>query len=201
MLILKTEAFGSQAEGLCKYEGKVVFIPGALPGETIEAVIVKVQKTHAFGKLIRIINQSSQRIVPPCPYYPQCGGCSCQHMNYETELKFKQTFVRDALKHLGGIDFDVPEVIGMKDPWHYRNKTSQPVVKQNGEPVCGYGRAATDPDAKLGACLKIYRHHCSHINHHLPNGKRLLYRDAANHDYRNSYRHRRRISRRCRGFD
>lgn len=138
VLILQAQAFGSQAEGLCKFDGRVVFVPGVLPGETAEVLIVKVQKNHAFGKLLKVIEPSPHRTIPPCPYYPQCGGCSCQHMDYDTELKFKQAHVRDVLQRIGGLDVNVPAVIGMQEPWHYRNKTSQPVVKQDGLAVAGF---------------------------------------------------------------
>lgn len=138
VLILQSQAFGSQAEGLCRFDGHVIFVPGALPGETVEVLIVKIQKNHAFGKLLRVIESSPERITPPCLYYPQCGGCSCQHMSYDMELEFKQAHVSNVLQRIGGIQIEVPPVIGMREPWQYRNKTSQPVVIQKGAPVSGF---------------------------------------------------------------
>lgn len=138
VLTLTVESFSSEAEGVCRHQGQVVFVPGALPGEQIKALIVKTQKTHAFGKLLEVMEASAERRTPPCPYYPRCGGCGTQHMSYEAELQMKRRHVQDALARIGGLDIDVPAVIGMKTPWHYRNKTSQPVTLQNGVPVVGF---------------------------------------------------------------
>ena len=138
VLTLTVDSFSSEAEGVCRHQGQVVFVPGALPGEKIKALIVKTQQTHACGKLLEVIAPSERRQTPPCPYYPRCGGCGTQHMSYGTELQMKRQHVRDALERIGGLDVEVPEVIRMETPWHYRNKTSQPVTLQNGEPVVGF---------------------------------------------------------------
>lgn len=138
VLTLTVESFSSEAEGVCRHQGQVVFVAGALPGEQIRALIVKTQKTHAFGKLLEVIQASAERQVPPCPYYPRCGGCGTQHMSYETELQMKRRHVQDVLSRIGGLDIEVPAVIGMETPWHYRNKTSQPVTLQDGAPVVGF---------------------------------------------------------------
>ena len=132
------EAFGAQAEGICRHEGRVVFVPGALPGERIEALIVKPQKNFAFGRLARVLEASPERVPPPCPYYPRCGGCDCQHMSYALELSFKRRHVQDLLQRIGGIDVEVPPVLGMEAPWRYRNKTAMPVAMADGHPAAGF---------------------------------------------------------------
>ena len=153
ILTLRVEAFGAEAEGLCRHEGQVVFVPGALPGEAIEALIVKVHRSHAFGKLLRVVEPSPEREVPPCPYYPRCGGCSCQHMRYQAELNFKQRYVQDVLARIGGLQMDVPPVLGMADPWHYRNKASQPVAEMDGQPVSGFYARRSHRVIPVDRCL------------------------------------------------
>jgi 23S rRNA (uracil1939-C5)-methyltransferase len=153
VLILDVECFGAEAEGLCRHQGRVIFVPGALPGEKIQALIVKTLKSHAFGKLLSVLEPSPQRVEPPCPYYVKCGGCSCQHMSYEAELEFKRSYIQDALERIGGLDIQVPPVAGMTDPWHYRNKTSLPVALQNGIPVCGFYMRRSHQIIPTQACL------------------------------------------------
>lgn len=137
-LTLSVDSFGFEAEGVCRHQGQVVFVPGALPGEEIRALIVKVQKSHAFGKLLEVTKASEARRIPPCPYYPRCGGCGTQHMSYEEELSMKRRLVQELMTRIGGLDVEVPPVLGMDDPWHYRNKTSQPVTMQSGLPAAGF---------------------------------------------------------------
>lgn len=138
VLTLSVDSLGSEAEGVSRHQGQVVFVPGALPGETVKALVVKVQKTHAFAKLLEVLSPSPQRETPPCPWYPACGGCSCQHMSYAAELEMKRRRVEDVFLRIGGLSIEVPPVLGMESPWHYRNKTSQPVVLQDGAPVAGF---------------------------------------------------------------
>ncbi len=137
-LTLRVDSLGHNAEGVARHEGQVVFVPGALPGETVRALVVKAQKAHAFAKLIEVLVPSPDREAPPCPWYPRCGGCSCQHMRYEAELEMKRRLIENVFLRIGGMQVDVPPVLGMDSPWHYRNKTSQPVVMQDGRPRAGF---------------------------------------------------------------
>lgn len=153
VLTLDVEGFGAEAEGVCRHEGRVIFVPGALPGEKITALIVKTLKSHAFGKLLDVLQPSPQRVQPPCPYYARCGGCSCQHMSYKAELDFKRGYIQDAMNRIGGLDIQVPPVSGMADPWHYRNKTSLPVASQGGVPVSGFYMRRSHQIIPTQACL------------------------------------------------
>lgn len=132
------DGFGADAEGVCRHGGRVVFVPGALPGETIDALIVKVMKGYAYGRLLAVHEESRDRTAPPCPYYPRCGGCSCQHMTYEASLAFKRRQTADCLERIGGIRIDVPAVAGMDHPWRYRNKTVMPLASVNGSAAAGF---------------------------------------------------------------
>ena len=135
---MRCEGFGADAAGVCRQEGMAVFVPGLLPGETASVRIVKVQKRYAFGRIEALLSPSSDRVTPPCPANKRCGGCSCQHMRYEASLEFKRNQVQELFRRVGGLDITLPPVIGMDDPWHYRNKGTYPVADTANGPVCGF---------------------------------------------------------------
>lgn len=152
-LTLCVDSLSSEAEGVCRHQGQVVFVPGALPGETIRALIVKVQKSHAFGKLLQVIEPSAQRETPLCPYFSRCGGCGTQHMRYEAELAMKRRHIQDVMARIGGLDIEIPPVLGMAEPWRYRNKTSQPVTLRHGTPVVGFYERRSHRVIPTAECL------------------------------------------------
>ncbi len=132
-------ALGTKAEGIGKVEEFTVFVEKALPGDVIEARIVKVKKNFAFGKLMTIIEPSPLRVEPKCPIAANCGGCQLQHLAYKGQLDYKTKKVQDALERIGKIeDVEVNPTIGMDNPYNYRNKAQFPVRKENGELRIGF---------------------------------------------------------------
>lgn len=138
MLELTVDSFGSDAQGVCRADGMAVFVPGALPGERVRVRIVKPMKSYAFGRLEEVLEPSPDRRTPTCPIYKRCGGCAAQHMRYEATLAFKRSQVRDLLRRVGGVEIDVPPVLGMDEPWHYRNKGAYPIALAGGKPCAGF---------------------------------------------------------------
>ena len=132
------ENFGQDAQGVCRHDGMAVFVPGLLPGEHAMVRIVKPEKRYAFGRIETLLTASPERAEPFCPIYKRCGGCSCQHMAYETSLRFKQDQVQQLLARVGGLEIVVPPVVGMDEPFAYRNKGAYPVGEVKGEPACGF---------------------------------------------------------------
>ena len=132
------DAFGQDAQGVCRHEGMAVFVPGLLPGERALVRIVKPEKRYAFGRVERLLETSPDRREPPCPIYKRCGGCSCQHMSYEASLRFKREQVQALLERVGGLDIGVPPVLGMAHPFAYRNKGAYPVAQGKDGPACGF---------------------------------------------------------------
>ncbi|WP_258359518.1 23S rRNA (uracil(1939)-C(5))-methyltransferase RlmD [Moorella sulfitireducens (nom. illeg.)] len=103
--------------------GMVVFVPGALPGERVKIEIVARKKHYALARLLEIEKASPDRVLPPCPEVYQCGGCHLQHLDYRAQLLWKRRQVVEALRRLGGLrDVSVLPVLGMANPWGYRNK-------------------------------------------------------------------------------
>ena len=139
ILTLTADNLGADLEGICRYEGMAVFVPGLLPGETARIRIVKVEKRYAFGRMEALPEiPSPSRRDPDCSAYPRCGGCSCRHMAYETTLEAKRRQVEDCFRRIAGIDIAVPAPLGMASPFAYRNKTSLPCADRAGQPVLGF---------------------------------------------------------------
>ncbi|MBQ8536909.1 MAG: 23S rRNA (uracil(1939)-C(5))-methyltransferase RlmD [Clostridia bacterium] len=128
-LELECLSLGAELEGVCRHEGMAVFVKGMLPGEKGKVVITKVEKRYAFGRLLEVLAASPERLAPSCPAYPRCGGCSGLHMTYQATLNAKRQQVQDVMKRIGGVEVDVRPVLGMADPWHYRNKTALPLCQ------------------------------------------------------------------------
>ena len=152
-LDVTVESFGAQGEGVAKWNGMPIFIPCALPGEQIRVHIVKTEKRFAFGKIAEILQPSPSRVTPPCPYYSQCGGCSCQHMTYDAQLEFKRMQVENCMRHIAMLDVPVLPVLGMDDPWHYRNKISMPVSGTSEAPLIGYYASRSHRVIDVNHCM------------------------------------------------
>ncbi len=146
---------GSELEGVCDVEGMPLFVPGALPGEQVEALVVKAQQRYGFGKLVKVVEPSPDRAEPVCPVYHLCGGCSGQHMRYEATLKAKRTQVLDCLNRIGGLGLNedqVPQVLGAENPWRFRNKTALPVQGTAKDPQIGFYRRRSHAIVPVADC-------------------------------------------------
>lgn len=132
-LELTITGLGSSGEGVGRYEGMAVFVPGALPQETVKARAVFVKKNYINGELTEVLNASPERVEPVCPVYKECGGCQLQHLSYEGELKEKRQQVIDALERIGHLHgVNVLPTIASESPLYYRNKMQFPVTGHKG---------------------------------------------------------------------
>ena len=118
---------GFAGEGIAKIENFTIFVPNSIKGEKVKIVIVKVLSSHGFGKIIEIISSSNQRIESDCKTYKRCGGCSLRHIQYEETLKMKQNAVQSLANKTLSNKVIVEPVLGMKMPYHYRNKAQYPI--------------------------------------------------------------------------
>lgn len=125
---IKITDLGTQGEGIGKINGYTLFVKNTLPDEEVKTLVVKANKNYGYGKALEIINPSPHRINPPCSVAGKCGGCTIQHLDYETQLKLKQNKVKQNIMRIGGFNnIKVKPVIGMEEPYHYRNKAQYPV--------------------------------------------------------------------------
>lgn len=129
---------GYEGEGIAKIDNYTIFIPNAIKGETVKILIVKVNSSHAFGKILDIVKKSPSRVESDCSTYKRCGGCNLRHMKYEDTLKLKQNIVQNLVNKELKTSLEVKETIGMEKPYHYRNKVQFPVgYNKNNELVKG----------------------------------------------------------------
>ena len=124
-------------------KGFAIFVKDAVPGDTIEVTVTKVTSRYAYGHLDRILEPSPFRVEARCPIAKTCGGCQIQALDYEKQLAFKQKKVRENLIRIGGfaseqIDLVMHPIVGMEEPWHYRNKEQVPVQQGKYGPVTGF---------------------------------------------------------------
>lgn len=145
--------YTADGAGVCRIEGRAVFVKGTIVGETWDVRILKVTGSAVYGKGERCLSPSLMRQEPPCPVYRKCGGCSLLHMTYAEELNMKLGRVNDALRRIGALDFQISEIVGAADPEHYRNKAIYNVAMSDGKPVKGFYRASTHEVTPVESCL------------------------------------------------
>lgn len=138
-IVLTALSYGGEAIG--RYDGRAVFVPFALTGETVRVRIVDERKNFARAELIEVIKASPDRIEPRCPYFGICGGCHYQHLSYTSQLDLKTNILRDQLIRIGKLeDPPVQTIVAAPDPWNYRNNV-QFHLDQSG--VLGFIAAAS----------------------------------------------------------
>ena len=118
---------GINGEGIAKIDNFTVFVKGAIKGEKAKIKIIKVLTSHAYGKILEIIDRSVYRKNPDCDTYNRCGGCCLRHIDYEYTLKIKKNIVENVLRKQGLDYIKVNDVLGMKKPYYYRNKLQYPL--------------------------------------------------------------------------
>ncbi len=153
--ILDITGITGEGQGIGRKEGMIVFVPGALPGETVKVHVIKVTSSYAVAKCLEILQESHSRIDPPCVVYERCGGCTLQHLKYQDQLELKQQQVIDALERLGGFKKPpVEKTVGMEEPWRYRNKGAFPFGKtKEGFSVFGFYAERSHRLIPISDCL------------------------------------------------
>ena len=145
---------GYEGEGIAKIDNFTIFIKGAIKGERCRIVIVKVNKSFAFGKLLEVLKSSEYRVNADCTTYKRCGGCSLRHIKYEETLKIKKDMVQNLVNKGLKNRITVNDVIGMDNPYNYRNKLQYPVGRDKNEmPVMGVFANRTHEIIPVESCL------------------------------------------------
>lgn len=147
------DGWSSEALGVCHLDGRAVFVPRALPGESWEIRIVKVSSTAVYARGERLLAPSPARVEPDCPCFARCGGCDTRHMTYDEELRFKLGRVNDALRHIGRQSVEAREILGSERIAHYRNKAIFAVGEQDGRAVFGFYRERSHSLIPTESCL------------------------------------------------
>ncbi|NQD67205.1 23S rRNA (uracil(1939)-C(5))-methyltransferase RlmD [Bacillus haikouensis] len=152
--------------GVTKVDGYPLFVPNALPGEEGRVKVVKPSKGYGFGRLVERKKESPHRQEPPCPIYNECGGCQIQHMTYDGQLQAKEKNVRDVMQRIGKLhDVTIHEVLGMEEPWRYRNKAQVPVGEKDGRFVAGFYQKRSHEIIDMDKCIIQYEKNDEVIQH------------------------------------
>lgn len=144
IVTVEIEDMGIDGGGIGKVEGFTFFVKDAVIGDRVQVKVMKVKKGYAYARLMEIIEPSPDRREPKCMYHRQCGGCQIQALDYKAQLVFKENKVKNNLHRIGGFSRELIEqvmepVVGMEEPFHYRNKAQFPIgMDKDGEPVAGF---------------------------------------------------------------
>lgn len=144
-IVLATiEDVGVDGEGIGKVDGYIVFIKDAVIGDVVEAKIMKAKKNYGYARLMNIITPSPYRVKAKCSFARKCGGCQIQEMSYEKQLEFKSNKIKGNLERIGGfsdelLDAVMEPIVGMEQPFYYRNKAQFPFgTDKEGNPITGF---------------------------------------------------------------
>ena len=155
--IVTIEDMSEDGAGIGKLDGYIWFIKDAVIGDVVRAKAMKMKKSYGFARLMEVIEPSKDRVEPRCPVARQCGGCQLQAMDYEAQLQFKERKVLNHLMRIGGFsreEIPMLPIMGMKDPWRYRNKAQFPFGKdKEGAIIAGFYAGRTHSIIQAEDCF------------------------------------------------
>ena len=134
--------YGNEGEGIGKTDAFTWFIKDTVIGDRVRASVMKLKKNYGYARLLEVIKPSRDRVEPPCKVARACGGCTLQASSYKSQLRFKENKVLSSLERIGGFSrgsYEYDGIIGMEEPFRYRNKAIFPVGKNKaGEVISGF---------------------------------------------------------------
>ena len=140
VLTVKIEDMGHDGEGIGKCEGYTLFVKDTVIGDLAEVKVIKAKKNYGYARLMRLIEPSAHRVEPVCPVARPCGGCQLQMLDYAEQLRFKEKKIAGNLQRIGGMtEIPMEPIVGMKNPFRYRNKAQFPIGQdRNGKLITGF---------------------------------------------------------------
>ena len=155
--IVTIEDMNEDGAGVGKVDGYIWFVKDAVIGDVVRAKAMKIKKSYGFARLMEVLEPSVSRVIPSCPVARQCGGCQLQAMSYEEQLKFKERKVMNNLIRIGKFAEDeihMLPIMGMEQPWRYRNKAQFPFGKdKDGNVIAGFYAGRTHAIVEAEDCL------------------------------------------------
>ena len=148
------EDIGADGEGIGRYQGFTLFVKDAVVGDELTVKVLKTKKTYGYAKIETIVTPSPFRVTPRCELASRCGGCQIQQLSYEKQLEYKQNKVRNCIERIAGIKaFEIEPIVGMEDPYYYRNKSQYPVgLDKEQEVVIGFYAGRTHSIINTNHC-------------------------------------------------
>lgn len=183
ILDVRIEDTGTEGEGVAKVDGYTLFVKDAIAGDHARIKVIKALKNYGYGRLEEIISPSPFRVEAVCPVAKSCGGCQIQEMSYAAQLDFKRNKVENNLIRIGKLeDITVLPVIGMDEPFHYRNKAQFPVgLDKDGNIVMGFYAGRTHNIIECDNCaigLSVNSKILNIIKEYMINNHILPYNEA-----------------------
>lgn len=154
MPVSTVESLDQEGRGIARVNGKAVFVEGALPGETVEFESYRRKPTYEIATLGRVLAPSPLRVVPPCPHFGTCGGCSLQHVDPVAQVAIKQRVLEDALWHVGRVRPGVlyPPIHGPSRGYRYRARLAVRLVPKKGGVLVGFHERRSSYVADMTQC-------------------------------------------------
>ncbi|MDD4518578.1 MAG: 23S rRNA (uracil(1939)-C(5))-methyltransferase RlmD [Limnochordia bacterium] len=150
--IVKITGLTHEGQGVGRVEERVVFVPESIPGDRVKVRLAHLKERLGYGERLETLEESSDRREPSCLNAKLCGGCQLQHMDYAAQLRWKRQQVQDAMERIGRLQVEVLPVLGMENPYHYRNNVQLPLGKQNGKTVMGLFQKGSHDIVDLETC-------------------------------------------------
>jgi 23S rRNA (uracil1939-C5)-methyltransferase len=148
---VKIDNFDINGYGVAHIDGQVVFVEGAMEGETVICKITNPKRKYSFAEAIKILEPSKDRVEPSCPYYEYCGGCDMMHIKYETECMIKELRVKQTLRDF---DYKLNPIIKNDKQLAYRNKIMVPFTKDDdGNTLYGFYEKKSHKIVSIDKCL------------------------------------------------
>ena len=159
----RVEGYTAQCHGVCRVDGRAVFVPGALSGELWKVRIVKVTSSAVWGRGEELLECSAARTAPDCPAYPRCGGCAARHMSYAEELELKLRRVGDALRRIGGLSLEPGGILPAEGDAFRRRKVIFNIGESGGRPVAGFYRSRSHDIVPVTDCPAVPGEACAAV--------------------------------------
>ena len=170
--------------GICRIDGRVVFVPFTAIGDRCRIKILKVKDSYAYGKIEEILTPSPDRIPLDCPSFGKCGGCSFRHITYEAELAAKERFIKDAFTRTANLTPKFLPIIKNDSLTRYRNKAQYPLGRdKDGQAICGFYAQNSHRIVQCSDCLlqpEIFSEITDHILQYIRTGKLSIYNEQEN---------------------
>ena len=150
---LRIESLAFGADAVARKDGWVIFVQGALPGETVQAQITQRKSSFYKALLKNIVRPSPHRQTSPCAYFPECGGCQYLHLEYSAQIEAKRQQVQDVLERIGKVEFPAIRTVACKEPLHYRNRVKLHVLRSGPELQLGFMNATGRKIVPIEHCM------------------------------------------------
>ena len=150
----QVESLDQEGRGIAHVEGKAIFITGALPGESVEYVPYQRKPNYELADTTRILRASPSRVIPRCPHYGVCGGCSLQHMDLRAQVAAKQRILEDNLARIGKVRAQImlSPILGPDWRYRYRARLSARYVEKKSRQLLGFHERRSSFVADMGSC-------------------------------------------------